>query len=203
MQNMMAANMRQAEQERQAFMREKKAMEERFLEVQQSNEENMKMISHLSELMAQHEREKKELRAKAEQLPEEELEGLLTEMSGNQKKEVDAMLEKVGDMKDPSGDEENAEKPHGKSEEELPQMINERKERVAHLQRQIEGTDQEQAEVEKPSFLKKTLKVVAKTAPAFGAASALVFPNTAPYAGPISDVVGKVADALSEECSIM
>lgn len=201
MQNMMAANMRQAEQERQAFMRERKAMEERFLEVQQSNEENMKMISHLSELIAQHEREKKELRANPEQLPEEKLEGLLTEMSGNQKKEVDALLEKDGDMKVPGGGEEQANKPHGKNEEELPQMINGRKEAMANLQRQIEDTHLQQADVEKPSFMKKSLRVVSKLAPMVGEVSSLT--SYGAVVKPIAHAVGGAAAALSDECSIM
>ena len=38
MQNMMAANMKQAEQEREAFIKDNQASEMRFLEVQRSNE---------------------------------------------------------------------------------------------------------------------------------------------------------------------
>ena len=62
LQNMEAAHMGQAEQEREAFIKENHALEERFLEMQKSNEENMKMIKNMSELIAKHEAEKMKLR---------------------------------------------------------------------------------------------------------------------------------------------
>ena len=93
MENMMAASMREARKEREAFIREKKALEERFLAIQKSNEENMRMIQNMSELIAKQEKEKKELREK--ELPQDEFEGRLTEMSGKHNKEARAFLEKA------------------------------------------------------------------------------------------------------------
>ncbi|XP_068717238.1 guanylate-binding protein 7-like [Montipora capricornis] len=177
MQNMMAANMRQVELEREAFMRENKALEERVLEVQRLNEESMRVIKHMSELIAQHEKDKKALKANAEKLPQEELEGLLTEMNGRQTEEVRALLENAGEIKDPGRDEGKAEKTCGQKEGELPQLINERKERVTNLQQQIADTHQEQAEVEKQSFMKKGLKLVGKLAPLAGEVAALAYPR--------------------------
>ena len=57
MQNMMAANMKQAEQEREAFIKDNQASEMRFLEVQRSNEENMKLIRNMTHLIAKQHKE--------------------------------------------------------------------------------------------------------------------------------------------------
>ena len=60
-------------------------------------------------------------------------------------------------------------------------------------------THQEQANVEEGSYVKKGLKVVAKLAPVIGEAAAEDYPR----ARPISELVGKVAEVMSDECSIM
>ncbi|XP_068762154.1 guanylate-binding protein 6-like [Montipora capricornis] len=201
MQNMMAANMRQVELEREEFMREYKASEERFLEMQRLNEESMRVIQHISELIAQHEKDKKALKANAEKLPQEELEGLLTELNGKQNEEIMALLEKAGEIRDPGRDEGKAEKTRGKKEEDLPQLINQRNERVTNLQQKIADTHQEQAKVEEESYTKKGLKMVGKLAPVIGEAAAVA--TGQPLAKPISKAVGIAAEFLSKECSIM
>ena len=48
MQNMMASNMKQAEREREAFIKDNQALEERFLDMQRSNEENIKLIRNMT-----------------------------------------------------------------------------------------------------------------------------------------------------------
>ena len=184
MQNMMAANMRQAEQERIAFMRERNVLEQRFLEVQKSNEENMEIIlKSLSELIAQQGRG----------------ENLLTEMNDKRNEDDRALIGKASEMKDPGRDEQTAEKTCGKNEDELLQLMNGRNERVAGLKQRKEDIDQEQAEVEKPSYLKKALKIFATLAPVVGEVAAVACPS----AKPIVMVAGVAANVLSDDCSIM
>ena len=209
MQNMMAANMSQAEQEREAFIRENQGLEERFLAMQKSNEDNMRVIKDMSVLIAKHEREKKELRANVEKIPRDEMEGLLEEMSNKHSEEVKALLEKADDqlegmkkIKVPSGDEEK-EETCSKNLDELPQLINSRTERVSNLQQKIADTQHEQEELEKPSSMKKGLKIFAKLAPLAGVAMAAFRPDTAAFAVPLATAAGTAADQLAEECSIM
>ena len=53
--------MKQAEQEGEAFIKDNQTLEERFLEVQRSNEENMKLIRNMTRLMHHEQHEEKEV----------------------------------------------------------------------------------------------------------------------------------------------
>ena len=215
LQNMMAAHMGQAERERQAFIKENHALEERFLEMQKSNEENMKMMKTLSELIARHEREKMTLCAQMTALPKEQMEASLKEMSDRHSEEVRVLLEKmdvqidgIHKMKKSSDEEEfystAEEKERAANLEELPQLMNSRKEMVSGLQQRIAETEKEKQAVEKSTFMKQGLKVLATVAPVAGKAIAAVHPPSAPFAEPIASFVSVTATALSEcDCSIM
>ena len=214
LQNMMAARMGQAEQEREAFIKEKHALEERLLEMQKSNEENMEMIKNLSELIARHEVEKMKLRTQMTALPKEQMEASLKEMNDRHSEEVKVLLEKmdiqidgIEKMKKSSDEQEYStaeEKERAANLEELPQLMNSRKEMLGGLQQRIAETEKEQQAVEKSSYMKQGLKVLATVAPVAGKAIALCHPPSAPYAVPIASVVSTVAVALSEcDCSIM
>lgn len=214
LQNMVAARMEQAEQEREAFIKENHALEEKFLEMQKSNEENMKMIKNLSELIAKHEGEKMKLRTETT-LPKEETEASLKEMNDRHTEEVRVLLEKMDiqidgiDKMKKSSDEQELEstaeeKERAANSEELPQLMNSRTQMVGGLQQRIAETEKEQQAVEKPSFMKQGFKVVAKVAPVAGKVIGLCHPPAAPYAEPIATGVSAVAEALSEcDCSIM
>lgn len=209
--NMEAAHMDQAEQEREAFIKENRALEERFLEMQKSNEENMEMIKNMSELIAKHEAEKMKLRTRMRVLPKEEMEASLKEMTERHSEEVRLLFEKmdiqldgIDSMKKSSDEQEfystAEEKERAANLEELPQLINSRKELVGGLQQRILETEKEQQAVEKSSYMKQGLKAVATMAPAVGKAVAVYYP----LAAPIASVVGTAAEALSEcDCSIM
>ena len=210
MQNMIAANMRQAKQEREAFVRENQALEERLLAIQKSNEENMRMIKDMAELIAKQDREKMDLRANLKELPREEIEVLLNEMSDKYTDEVRASLEKtdthlegITKIKEQASEEEK-EKTCGENLEELPRMIISRSQAIGNLQQRIAETQKEQGFVEKlKSGTKKGLKVIARIAPAAGQLSAAYAPQTAVYAAPAAALVSISADALSDVCSIM
>ena len=95
MQNMMAANMKQAEQEREAFIKDSQDLEERFLELQRSKEENMKLTRNMTALIARQHEEKKVLRENSKELPRDKMEGLLNKMSERHTDEVSALLKET------------------------------------------------------------------------------------------------------------
>ena len=209
--NMMAASMKQAEREREAFIKENRALAERLLAMQKSNEENMKMIKNMSELMAKHEEEKLEFRSKMTALPKDEMEASLGTINERHNKEVTALLEKMDIQIDgikkikESGDDEalysaEKEKERATNLEELPQLMTSRAQMVGSLQQRMAKTEKEREAVEKPSYMKQGLRVVARVAPLAGKA----FSFYTPYAEPLGAVVGDAAVALSEcDCSIM
>ena len=194
LQNMMAASMKQAEREREAFIKENRALEEQLLEMQKSNEENMKMIKNMSELMAKHEEEKLKLRSKMTEPPKDDMEASLEKLNERHTEEETALLEKI---KKSGGD-------GAANLEELLQRITSRTQMVGSLQQRRAETEKERVAVEKSRYLKRGLKVVALVAPLAGKALSLVPSPAAPFAQPVATVVAATAFALSEcDCSIM
>ena len=55
----MEANMEQAKQEKERFMEENQELKNQILAIQKTNEENMKMIERLSDLVSKQEEEKR------------------------------------------------------------------------------------------------------------------------------------------------
>ena len=211
MQNMMAANMKQAEQEREAFIKDNQALEERFLEVQRSNEENMKLIRNMTALIARQYKEKEVLRENAisKELPKDKMEALLNEMSERHTDEVRGLLKETDDqfegaekLKQETGDEGDENTCH-KNLDEVPEMIKLRSEAVEDVQKKITETHQEQGKVETSSYIRRGLKAVAVIAPAIGKVAAAFRPDLAPMAEAAGTAIGAAAQGLSEECSIM
>ena len=195
MQNMMAANMKQAEQEREAFIKDNQALEERFLEVQRSNEENMKLIRNMTVLIAKQHEEKEVLRENAKELPKDKMEALLNEMSERHADEVGALLketegqfEEISKLKQETSDEED-ENICQKKMDEIPETIKLRSEAVGNVQKKITETRQEQEEVGISSYIKKGLKVIARTAVPIGSIISIVQPEKAPIVGPASAAI--------------
>ena len=60
--NMMNANMKQAQEDRKVFIEENEALKDNLREIQKSNEENAKLIKQLSDLAAEKEEEMRKLR---------------------------------------------------------------------------------------------------------------------------------------------
>ena len=211
MQNMMAANMKQAEQEREAFIKDNQALEERFLEVQRSNEENMKLIRNMTALIARQYKEKEVLRENAisKELPKDKMEALLNEMSERHTDEVRGLLKETDDqfegaekLKQETGDEGDENACH-KNLDEVPEMIKLRSEAVEDVQKKITETHEEQEKVETSSYIKTGLQAVAVVAPAFGKVVAAARPELAPVAEVAGTAIRECAQGLSEVCSIM
>ena len=209
LENMRAAGLKQAQREREAFIEEKHALDERFIEMQKENEENMKMIQSMSEMIARHKDEKLQLRAQTEEFLEEEAEEALRELNDRHSEEVNAFLKKMDihldDIKS-SGEQDlySTEKDEecAKKLEELPQMMTSRAQMVGDLQQRMAENEREQESVKKGEFLKKYFLFVSSVAPAIGEVVAL-YPPAAPYAKPVSSAVSQGAKALSDNCSVM
>ena len=209
MQNMMASNMKQAEREREAFIKDNQALEERFLDMQRSNEENMKLIRNMTALIARQHKEKEVLRENAKELPRDKMEGLLNEMSERHKDEVSALLKETDDqfegakkLKQETSDEGD-ENPGHKNLDEVPEMIKLRSEAVEDVQKKITETHEEQEKVETSSYIKTGLQAVAVVAPAFGKVVAAARPDLASVAEAAGTAIRDSAQGLSEVCSIM
>ena len=198
MQNMMAA-----------FIKDNQALEERFLEVQRSNEENMKLIRNMTALIARQHKEKEVLRENAKELPKDKMEGLLNEMSerhadefGALLKETEGQFEEINKLKQEISDEEDENVCHKKMDE-IPEMIKLRSEAVGNERKKIAETSQEQEQGWISSCTKKVLKVIARTAKPTGSIISIAQPETAAFVEPASDAIGSVADELSDVCSVM
>ena len=137
------------------------------------------------------------------------MEGLLNEMSERHTDDVMALLKETDDqfegakkLKQETSDEGEETICH-KNLDEVPEMIKLRSEAVEDVQKKITETHQEQEEVETSSYIKKGLKVIARTAIPIGQIISIVHPETAPFAVPASAAIGTAAETLSNECSIM
>ena len=201
--------MKQAEREREAFIKDNQALEERFLDMQRSNEENMKLIRNMTALIARQHKEKEVLRENAKELPRDKMEGLLNEMSERHKDEVSALLKETDDqfegakkLKQETSDEGDDNTCH-KNLDEVPEMIKLRSEAVEDIQKKITETHQEQGKVETPSNIQRRLSAVAAIASAIGTVADLFRLDLAPMAEAAGTAIGSSAQGLSEVCSIM
>ena len=200
--------MKQTEQEREALIKDNQALEERFQEVQKSNEKNMKLMRNMTALIAKQHKEKEVLRENAKELPRDKMEGLLNEMSERHTDEVSALLMKTNDqfegakkLKQETSDEGDENTCH-KNLKEVPEMIKLRSEAVEDVQKKITETHQEQRKGETSSYIQRGLKAIAAIAPAIGKVTAVVRPDLAPMAEAASTAIGASAQGLSGVCGI-
>ena len=185
------------------------ALEERFQEVQKSNEENVKLIRNMTALIAKQHKKKDVLRKNAKELPRDKMEGLLNEMSERHTDDVMALLKETDDqfegakkLKQETSDEGDENTCH-KNLKEVPEMIKLRSEAVEDVQKKITETHQEERKGETSSYIQKGLKAVAAIAPAIGQVAAVVRPDLAPMAEVAGSAIGASAQGLSDVCSIM
>ena len=209
MKNMMEASMKQAEQEREALIKDNQALVERFQEVQKSNEENMKLIINMTALIAKQHKKKDVLRKNAKELPRDKMEGLLNEMSERHTDEVSALLKETDHqfegakkLKQETSDEGDENTCH-KNLKEVPEIFKLRSESVEDVQKKITETHQEQRKGETSIYIRRGLKAVAAIAPAIGQVAVVARPNLAPMAEASGRAIGAGAQELSEVCSIM
>lgn len=202
MENMMAASMRHAQEERGAFVRENQALQDRFLALQDCNEENMKMIKKLSDVAAKQKREKEELLQKIKDQADVDQETLIKRINDKHNEEMGALRD---DMNVKLDEVMKQASPDETVKCGTPGLINRRIKDVDSLQRKIDETHEQQQAVEKPGFWKKAMKFVGKVVvPAVGTAVSAVVPVVAPIVAPIAAVASVAIDFLSDHiCSVM
>ena len=202
MENMMAASMKHAQEERRAFVRENQALQDRFLSLQDCNEENMKMIKKLSDVAAKQEREKEELLQKMKDQADVDQETLIKRINDKHDEEMDALRH---DMNAKLDEVIKHAPPNETVKCGTPGLINRRIKDADCLQREIEKTHEKQQAVEKPGFLKKAMKFVGQiVVPAVGTVVSLVVPAVAPIVAPVAAVTGKAIEFVSDQfCSVM
>ncbi len=199
--NMVAASMKHAQEERRAFISENQALQGRFLALQECNEENMKMIKNLSDLAAKQEKEKVELLQKMKDQAEADQEALIKKINEKHDEEMNAVRDEMNAKRDkvirqaPPSET----KTHGTTG-----LIDKRSRGADDLQKRIDETHLQQQAVEKPGFWKKALKFVGRVAPIVGTVVSAVAPVVAPIVAPVAAVAGAVMEFVSDNiCSIM
>lgn len=153
MNNMMGANMEQARQEREEFMRENQDLRNQFSAIQKANEENIKMIEKLRDLVDKHEEEKRVLneqmtRAQAAREREELFEEVEERHKAEQEKLRQEMKAKMEAQRQALAEEYRQATTDVRIEK-----MDEMKERLDYVTQQLE-------EVNKPSFLQKGFEKV-------------------------------------------
>ena len=202
MENMMAASMRHAQEERGAFVRENQALQDRFLALQDCNEENMKMIKKLSDVAAKQKREKEELLRKIKDQADVEQETLIKRINDKHDKEMGALRD---DMNAKLDDVIKHAPPDETVKCATPGLINQRIKDADSLQRKIDKTHEKQQAVEKPGFVKKAMKFVGKVVvPVVGTVVSAVIPAVAPIVLPTAAVASTAIEYISDHiCSVM
>ncbi len=196
--NMMATSMKQAQEERKAFILENRALKDHFVAMQEHNENNMKMIKKLSEMAAKRQEEENELRQRMKAQADEDNEALIKKLNEKHDKEMKALRDEM----------------NGKLDELIRQappseplmcgttgLIKKRAEEDENLHGKIQKTRGDQEDAEKPGFWRKALQFVGKlVVPAVGAVVSAVAPVAAPIAAPLAAGASYVADNF---CSVM
>jgi len=201
MENMMAASMKHAKEERRAFVRENQALQDRFLALQDCNEENMKMVKKLSDLAAKQEKEKVELLQNVKDQADDDQETLIKKINDKHDEEMNALRDEMNAKLD--GVIRQA-PPDEAVKCGTPGLIDKRTKEVDCLQRKIDETHKKQQAVEKPGFWKQALKFVGKVVPIVGIVVSAVMPAVAPIVAPVTAVAGKVVEFVSDNiCSVM
>lgn len=197
--NMMATSMKQAQEERQAFIQENQELKDRFLAMHEHNENNVKMIKKLSEMAAKRQEEENELRRRMKAQADEDNEALVKKLNEKHDEEMKALRDEMNAKLDEVIRQAPPIEPMIYSG--TPGLIKKRAKEADSLHGEIQKTSKEQGDVEKPGFLKKALQFVGKlVVPAVGAVVSAVAPIAAPIAAPLAAGASFVADTF---CSIM
>jgi len=188
MDNMIATSMKRAQEERQAFIRENQALKERFMALQEHNENNMRMIKKLSEMAAQKEQEEKVLRQQLEVNAKDDSEALIKELN----EKHDAEMKALRDDMNAKLDEIIKQAPSSALTASTTEgLIGQRVKETDDLHGKIKLTRKGREDVEKPGFWTQALQLVGRlVVPAVGAVLSAVEPIAAPLAEGVSSIAG-------------
>jgi len=149
MDNMIAISMKRAQEERQAFIRENQALKERFMALQEHNENNMRMIKKLSEMAVKKEQEEKALRQQLEVNAKDDSEGLIKELNEKHDAEMKALRDEMNAKLDEVIKQTQSSALTAWTTEGL---IGQRVKETDDLHGKIKRTRKERENVEKPGF---------------------------------------------------
>lgn len=180
--NMMNANMKQAQEDRKVFIEENEALKDNLREIQKSNEENAKLIKQLSDLAAEKEEEMRKLREDMQRKAEDR-EAEIQRLNDKHDKEMRAIRENMEKEKVKTGCGGTG--------------LRARATTARKRDEKIRQTYEDQEEVEKPGFFRKALQFVGDIAPAVGVVVSAVAPTLAPIAGAVATGVTAVAEFSS------
>ena len=211
LQNMKQAGLIEAQQQRETFIKENQVLGERLLGVRNENEEQMKMIKSMSEMIAEHQREKMQLLKQMKTSAYEEVKDSMEELDRRQSEEVNALLMKVearlADIKSVSREDLNAttkDDEYFEAAEDLPDMMTSRAQIARDLHQRLAENERDQRDLTAGEILKRVLKFIEDVAPTVGAAAAVRHPACSLYAMPVATAVQTIARGLqSFDCSIM
>ncbi|XP_068715181.1 guanylate-binding protein 6-like isoform X2 [Montipora foliosa] len=194
MDNMIATSMKRAQEERQAFIRENQALKERFMALQEHNENNIRMIKKLSEMASKKEQEEKVLRQQLEVNAKDDSEALIKELNEKHDAEMKALRDDMNAKLDEVIKQASSRAPTAWTTEGL---IGQRAKKADDLHDKIKLTRKEQEDVEKPGFWTQALQFVGRlVVPAVGA----VLSAVEPIAGPLVEGVSCIAGTF---CNVM
>jgi len=194
MDNMIATSMKRAQEERQAFIRENQALKERFMALQEHNENNMRMIKKLSEMAAQKEQEEKVLRQQLEVNAKDDSEALIKELN----EKHDAEMKALRDDMNAKLDEIIKQAPSSALTASTTEgLIGQRVKETDDLHGKIKLTRKGREDVEKPGFWTQALQLVGSlVVPAVGAVLSAVEPIAAPLAEGVSSIAGTFCNVM-------
>ena len=157
--NMMNANMKQAQEDRKVFIEENEALKDNLREIQKSNEENAKLIKQLSDLAAEKEEEMRKLREDMQRKAEDR-EAEIQRLNDKHDKEMRAIRENMEKEKVTFGCGGTG--------------LTARATTARKRDEKIRQTYEDQEEVEKPGFFRKAFQLVRESAPIAGAVATVV-----------------------------
>ncbi|PFX16734.1 Guanylate-binding protein 6 [Stylophora pistillata] len=147
MDNMKEANMQQAQKEREQFMQENQELRNQFLDMQKMNEENIKMIKKLSDLVERQQEEKKRLEEETQRTQATmENKEMLEQMEAKHKEEKERLRR---DM------EAKIEKQRQALTKEFKEAANSRIQRMDEMKQKLEEVEEELKELKKPGFMER------------------------------------------------
>jgi len=191
MDNMIATSMKRAQEERQVFIRENQALKERFMALQEHNENNMRMIKKLSEMASKKEQEEKVLRQQLEVNAQDDSEALIKEL--NEKHDAD--MKALRDDMNAKLDEVIKKAPSiALTARTTEGLIEQRVKETDDLHSRIKLTRKEREDVEKPGFW--TQLVGRLVVPAVGAVLSAVEPIAVPLAEGVSCLAGTLCNVM-------
>lgn len=147
MDNMMEANMHKAQDEREQFMQENQELRNQKLDMQKINEENIKMIKKLSDLVERQQEEKKRLEDETQRTQATmENKEMLEQMEAKHKEEKERLRR---DM------EAKIEKQRQALTKEFKEAANSRVQRMDEMEQKLEEVEEELKELKKPGFMER------------------------------------------------